>query len=119
MPRFWLSGARVGLIGRAADRISRAALREGTRIADYLTGLDKRPGGRGGNGGGFVAGAAGRAVSSGRKTTRVVITRTIIDGTTDMRESPDWIVLSMQISDGCRAPTFSTNRPLLVIQNPD
>ena len=34
-------------IGRAADRISRAALREGTRIADYLTGLDKRPGGAG------------------------------------------------------------------------
>ena len=30
-------------IGRAADRISRVALREGTRIADYLTGLDKRP----------------------------------------------------------------------------
>ena len=87
-------------IGRAADRISRAALREGTRIADYLTGLDKRPGGRGATGGGFVAGAAGRAVSSRRKTTRAVITRTIIDGTTDMRESPDWIVLSRQVGDG-------------------
>ena len=60
----------------------------------------------------------GRAVSSRRKTTRVVITRTIIDGTTDMRKSPDWIVLSMQISDGCVQPTFSTNRPLPVIQNP-
>jgi hypothetical protein len=30
--------------------------------------------------------------------------RTIIDGTTDMRESPDWIVLSMMANDGfCRA----------------
>lgn len=26
--------------------------------------------------------------------------RTIIDGTTDMRESPDWIVLSMTAGDG-------------------
>jgi hypothetical protein len=34
-------------------------------------------------------------VISRRKTIRAVIMRTIIDGTTDMRESPDWIVLSM------------------------
>jgi hypothetical protein len=38
---------------------------------------------------GFEAGAAGGVVSSRRKTSRAVITRTIIDGSTvDMRESP-------------------------------
>ncbi|MDQ6867838.1 MAG: hypothetical protein M3178_05375 [Pseudomonadota bacterium] len=36
---------------------------------------------------GFEAGAAGRVVSSRRKTSRAVITRTI-EGTVDMRESP-------------------------------
>ncbi len=39
---------------------------------------------------------------SRRKTIRAVIIRTIIDGTTDMRESPDWIVLSMMAGDGFR-----------------
>jgi hypothetical protein len=40
-------------------------------------------------------------VSSRRKTTRAVIMRTIIDGSTvDMRVPPDWIVLAMQAGDG-------------------
>jgi hypothetical protein len=86
--------APIGTAGVSAEvlpvvRVDVHGVREGTRIADYLTGLDKRPGGRGATGGGVDAGAAGRAVSSRRKTTRAVIMRTIIDGTTDMRESPD------------------------------
>jgi hypothetical protein len=37
-------------------------------------------------------------VSSRRKTSRTVIARTIIDGTTsDMRESPNWIVYSISM----------------------
>jgi len=43
----------------------------------------------------FLAAGAGQAVISRRKTIRAVIMRTIIEGTTDMRESPDWSVLSM------------------------
>jgi hypothetical protein len=39
--------------------------------------------------------AARRAVSSRRKTSKAVITRTIIDGTTDMKASSDWIALPM------------------------
>ena len=49
-----------------------------------------------------LAPGAAQAVISRRKTIRAVIIRTIIDGTTDMRESPDWIVLSMMAGDGCR-----------------
>jgi hypothetical protein len=48
---------------------------------------------------GFEAGVAGRVLKSRRKTIRAVITRTIIDGTTDMRESPDWIVFLFQDGD--------------------
>ena len=44
---------------------------------------------------GFEAGAAGRPVKSRRKTIRAVITRTIIDGTIDMMESPARIVFTM------------------------
>src|ERR1700730_16526765 len=52
-------------------------------------GLDCRKGLRLAPGVGFEAGAAGRVVSSPRKTSRAVITRTIIDGSTvDIRESP-------------------------------
>jgi len=49
-----------------------------------------------------LAPGAAQAVISRRKTIRAVIIRTIIDGTTDMRESPDWIVLSMMAGDGFR-----------------
>ena len=55
---------------------------------------------------GLAPGAA-QAVISRRKTIRAVIIRTIIDGTTDMRESPDWIVLSMMAGDGFdQAPSY-------------
>ena len=46
-----------------------------------------------------LAPRAGQAVISPRKTIRAVIMRTIIDGTTDMRESPDWIVFLFQDGD--------------------
>ena len=84
-------------VGSAADGFSKAALREGTRIADYLT---ERPGGPGATSGGVKAGPAGRPVSSRRNTTRAVIMRTIIDGTTDMRESPIGLCFLCQVGDG-------------------
>jgi len=63
---------------------------EDVRIAEqFLAKIDLAPGVS------FEAGAAGRVVSSRRKTSRAVIRRTINDGTTDMRESPDWIVFTM------------------------
>jgi hypothetical protein len=64
------------------------------KLADDL-GLDYRKGCRLVPGVSFEAGAAERVVSSRRKTSRAVITRTIIDGTTDMRESSDRIVFAM------------------------
>ena len=87
-------------VGLAADGFSKGGLTLRDSYRGLFDGLDERPGGRGATGGGVKAGPAGRPVSSRRNTTRAVIMRTIIDGTTDMRESPDWIVLLMQISDG-------------------
>ena len=82
-------------VGLAADGFSKGGLPLRDSYRGLFDGLDERPGGRGATGGGVKAGPAGRPVSSRRNTTRAVIMRTIIDGTTDMRESPDWIVLSM------------------------
>jgi hypothetical protein len=64
-------------------------LRGGHQARGRSLGLDCRKGRRLAPGVGFEAGAAERVVSSRRKTSRAVITRTIIDGSTvDMRESP-------------------------------
>jgi hypothetical protein len=63
-------------------------LREGHQAGGRSLGLDCRKGRRLAPGVGFEAGAAGRVMSSRRKTSRAVITRTIIEGTVDMRESP-------------------------------
>src|SRR3984893_3850127 len=77
---------------KAAGADKQGVLREGHQARGRSLGLDCRKGRRLAPGVGFEPDAAGRVVSSRRKTSRAVITRTIIDGTTDMRESPDRIV---------------------------
>jgi hypothetical protein len=96
----------------AARTGSPRLLREGRRAGGRCDCLDECPRGRAAMGGAFEADATREVMSSRRKTIRAVITRTIIDGSTvDMREAPDWIVLSMQTGDGfdqeatCRAFT--------------
>ena len=44
---------------------------------------------------------------SRRKTIIAVIMRTIIEGTADMRESPDWIVLYVKLTTGAFCPSRS------------
>ena len=98
-PRFWpCEGShRVGrrpavAHGKAAGADNFGEGRVAGRplsLAGGLLGLDCRKGCRLAPGVGFEkARAAGRVVSSRRKTSRAVITRTIIDGTTDMRGIP-------------------------------
>src|ERR1700730_17204773 len=80
---------------KAAGADKQGVLREGHQARGRSLGLDCCKGRRLAPGVGFEPDAAGRVVSSRRKTSRAVITRTIIDGTTDMRESPDQIVFTM------------------------